>query len=336
MEDFKIFHLTPFRIEDAQPVKLSYQYHSLLYTKKLMIVFLQFLLIKLNLSNPNKTKENKMTRKEDKIRDKTESARKDYNLRSSRVQRVHQKNRQDHEEKVQETNILGRVAELPDELIRLVYAFMSGNAKIIFNPRYSYLRDHFDSFDFQLDLEKMFEKMTNTQILDIIYTGTLRVYPEIVAMISYDYYYSLIDDDFHTVRGYHALNLWATERLSYDFMQDEYTMTDSAKKDVDRNMRMGIASAVKTYISNIRKEYSGIHRRVCFRLSPSLKKNQTPYSYRDLFLRLEKAVHLYRVASQYFEKPVLPMQTPKPLSTDLYPFTDELLIPTPLSMPIQT
>jgi hypothetical protein len=281
-----------------------------------------------------------MTRRKDTLRNRTERVRIAHQQRNSRLEKRKQEKKQYEKEKSQEKQLLVKVAELPNELIRLVYDFMSGKAKMLFFPKYKRLNRDFCPFDFELGMERIFRNMTNTQILDLIYTGTLLKYPEIIREISYDMYYSLIDDDFHTVNGYQLLNLWASNKLSYDFVQEEYSMDEITKHEVDRMMRTRIASAMKTYIWNTLHEYHNMHRQVSYLTSHphASSLNDPTDSYRDLFLRMEKAMYLYRVSERYmptFQMNIVrlekkPIRTENIIIDEFYPFTNELLIPTPI------
>ena len=286
-----------------------------------------------------------MTRRKDTLRNRTERVRISQQKRNSRLEKRKQEN---EKEKLQEKQLLLQVAGLPNELIRLIYAFMSGNAKLIFFPKYESLCHNGCPVDFGMGLDELFRKMSNTQMLDLIYTGTLLKYPEIIGAISYDYYYSLIDQDFHTVSGYQLLNLWVTGKLSYNFVQAEYSMDEESKRDIDGKMREIIASAMKNYVWNTLQEYRIVHRQVCYLAAHPHASNpdkKSVESYRDLFLRIEKAMYLIRVAERflpYFDLNIHLIHRKKPWRTETividstYPFTNELLIPTPLSMPIQT
>jgi len=287
-----------------------------------------------------------MTRRKDTLRNRTERIRIAQQKRDSRLEIRKRENRENEKVIRQEKQLLCQVAELPPELIRLVYGFMGGKAKMLFFPKYESLHRDFCPLEFGMGLDEIFRKMSNDQILDLIYTGTLLKYPEIIGTLSYDYYYSLIDQDFHTVTGYELLNLWVTGKLSYNFIQAEYSTDEESKRDIDDKMRETIASSIKLYISNIISKYYTIHRQVCYltshphsRTSNDNKKSDD--SYRDLFLRMEKAMYLFRVVSRFIPEREIDLNIQTEIQTDFsieyeYTFTNELLIPTPLSMPIQT
>lgn len=280
-------------------------------------------------------KEKKMTRRKDTIRSRNEITRIAKQKRNSRLEKRKQENEENKKGILQEKQLLCQVANLPNELIRLVYDFMSGNAKMILFPKYKTLNRHFCPFEFELQIEQLFRKMSNTQILDLIYTGTLLKYPEIVGALSDSYYYSIIDHDFHTVTGYNLLNLWATERLSYDFVRGNYSMDETVKLEIDNKMRERIAAEVKNYICDILHHFLITHHNLCKKYTSSLNHDNNE-TYRDLFLRMEKAMYLYRVVMQYIEvpRPDIVEDIDIDIVDNLDPFSNELLIPTPIGYPI--
>ena len=73
-----------------------------------------------------------MTRRKDKIKQKEDYVRKTENLHKSRIYQ-----KQEHID--QETKLLKNISDLPTELIRIIYGYMSGNGKLICNYKYDYL-----------------------------------------------------------------------------------------------------------------------------------------------------------------------------------------------------
>jgi len=261
-----------------------------------------------------------MTRRKDILRNRTERVRISQQKRNSRLEQRKQENRKQNEEKMQEKQLLTKIDVLPDELIRLIYDYITGEAKLHFNPKYERLCIEFCSYPFQPDLEIFFKKMSNIQILDLIYTGTFRKYPEIVEDLSYNYYYSTIDHDFHTVKGYHLLNLWATNRLSYDFMIGEHTTNNHLKTELDANIRNTFANVIKNYILNTLYSFQKYQR----------NDLDDKTNYRKLFLGMEKAYYLYKVIMRFIDKPTVKVVPITTITQTTDPFSNELLIPTPL------
>ena len=271
-----------------------------------------------------------MTRRKDTIRVRNQSKKTIYQKRNSRLEKQKQQEEGYQEEKRQEINLLSNVEVLPDELIRLIYDYLTGEAKLHFNPKYERLRIELDTDPFQLlSLETFFKKISNDKILDIIYIGTLHKYPEIVGDISYEFYYSIIDHDFHTVSGYHLLNLWASKRLSYDFVRGEYDDGD-ATKELDQNIRYKLTMAIRNYIRNALFRFRNGKDK---RNNALDDKNELQYqNYRNLFINMEKAYYLYQVVMRFGDKPE-PEPEPilkKVVEAPYDPFSNELLIPTPL------
>jgi len=100
-----------------------------------------------------------MTRRKDKIRQKNDSVRKTENLHKSRVY-------QKQEEICQETKLLKKISDLPTELIRIIYGYMSGNGKLICNYKYDYLEQNLYSSTIDI-----IEKLSKHEILNFIYKG---------------------------------------------------------------------------------------------------------------------------------------------------------------------
>jgi hypothetical protein len=268
-----------------------------------------------------------MTRRKDTIRVRNQSKKTIYQKRNSRLEKQKQQEEGYQEEKRQEKHLLSIVEVLPDELIRLIYDYLTGEAKLNFNPKYERLRVGF-YFPLQLDLLTFFKKMSNAQILDLIYTGTLQKYPEIIGNLSYAYYYSIIDHDFHTVKGYHLLQLWSSRRLSYDFIRGVYD-EGSEKSDLDLNIRDKLSMAIRNYIMNAFYSFRNCKNK---RTDALDDKNKLQYqNYRNLFVGMEKAYYLYKVVMRFIDKPEPELELDKKVVEAPYdPFSNELLIPTPL------
>ena len=272
-----------------------------------------------------------MTRRNDTIRVRNQSKKTIYQKRNSRLEKKKQQEKGYQEEKRQEKHLLSKVEVLPDELIRLIYDYLTGEAKLHFNPKYERLLVDFHSFPLQSDLDSLFKKMSNDHILDLIYTGTLWKYPEIVGKLSYGFYYSVIDHDFHTVTGYNLLNLWSSGRLSYDFIRGVYD-DSSVKSELDLDIRNKLATVIINYI---------MHALYAFRSGKDKRNNALDdqnilqyQNYRTIFVNLEKAYYLYQVLMRVIDKPEPEPILKKVVEAPYDPFSNELLIPTPLSINI--
>jgi hypothetical protein len=222
--------------------------------------------------------ETKMTRKKDKIKQRQDSIRKTENLHKSRVF-------QKQLEISQETNLLKNISNLPTELIRIIYGYMSGNGKLICNYKYDYIEKNLYSSSIDI-----IEKLSKPEILDFIYKGILRKYPtDIMEYIEYSHY-SLELDDFVNVNGHNLLDLWQTNRLDYDFDENEYISYDeNTDKDLKilNNIKHDIKHEIYSYLRYILCAY---HRNKLKALS---QKNWIQTG-NTLFLKLDKAFHLFK------------------------------------------
>ena len=267
-----------------------------------------------------------MTRRKDTLRKRNLQVKTSYQNRNSRIERYKQEKQLYETEKLQEKQLVLKIEDLPDELIRLIYDFLTGKAKLYFNPKYARLSTKFYFYLLKSDLESVFNKMSNIQILDLIYTGTLSKYPEVVEDLSYEYYFSIIDQNYHTVKGYHFLNLWATNTLSYDYVLGKYATSKLIQTEVDANIRYKLAMFIKNYILNALYHFQN------YRADDLYNNNVFDYTnYRNLFVGMEKAYYLYKVVMRFVDKPIVE-EVPMMHTTD--PFSNELLIPTPLYLTI--
>ena len=91
-----------------------------------------------------------MTRRKDTIRVKNQNKKTIYQKRNSRLEKQKQQEESYQEEKRQEINLLSNVQVLPNELVRLIYDYLTGEAKLHFNPKYDRLRIELDRYPFQL------------------------------------------------------------------------------------------------------------------------------------------------------------------------------------------
>jgi hypothetical protein len=223
-----------------------------------------------------------MTRRKDTLRKRNLQVKTSYQNRNSRIERYKQEEKLYHTEKLQEKQLVLKIEHLPDELIRLIYEFTTGKAKLYFNPKYARLSKQFHSDKFQTDLISVFKKMSKIQIRDLIFTGTLLKYPEIVEDLSYEYY-------------------------------------------ADVRIRSTLTMFIKDYIWNALYSFQN------YRTNDLYSKKEVDYiNYRNLFVKIEKAYYLYKVVMQFIDKAIVeevPMIT---IIQTTDPFSNELLIPTPL------
>lgn len=116
-----------------------------------------------------------MTRRKDKTKQKQESVRKTQVLSKSRVF-------QKQKELSKETNILESIQELPHELIRIIYNYMSGNAKLICNFKFDFLEKIEPTYIYRY--VDIIDNLSIQQLSFLINKGVLQKYPYIVNIFN--------------------------------------------------------------------------------------------------------------------------------------------------------
>jgi hypothetical protein len=111
-----------------------------------------------------------MTRRKDKMKQKQELVRKTQ-IKS----RVFQK----QIELIKETNILENIQGLPPELIRIIYEYLSGNAKIICNFKFNFLEKIAPTFRIYDNVD-IIDELSIEQLSILCSKGFLKKYPDIV------------------------------------------------------------------------------------------------------------------------------------------------------------
>lgn len=244
-----------------------------------------------------------MTRRKDKIKQRKDSVRKTENLHKSRVY-------QKKEEIDQETKLLKKISDLPTELIRIIYGYMSGNGKLICNYKYDYLEKKL----YLSNTIDIVEKLSKTEILDFIYKGILRKYPvDIIDYIEYNCHYSVELDKLVSVNGYHLLDLWQTNRLEYDYDENDYiTYDDNTDKDLKilNHIKFDIKHEIYSYLRYILCAY----RR---NKTKTLSQKNWIQTGNSLFLKLDRAFYLFKCVENLNFVHLHRSETPFDLITDV-------------------
>jgi len=221
-----------------------------------------------------------MTRRKDKIKQKEDYVRKTENLHKSRIY-------QKQEDIDQETKLLKNISDLPTELIRIIYGYMSGNGKLICNYKYDYLEKNL----YLSNIVDIIEKLSKHEILDFLYKGILRKYPtEIIDYIHYNRHYMPDFDEFVSVSGYHLIDLWQANCLEYDFDENNYiSYHDNTDKDLKilNHIKFDIKCEIYYYLRDILSSYRRNKAKALY------QKNWVQTG-NTIFLKLDKAFYLYK------------------------------------------
>jgi len=226
-----------------------------------------------------------MTRRTDKIKKNKEQARIQHNLSKSRL---YQKN----QEIVQEKETLKKISNLPPELIRIIYQYMSGNAKLLCNYKYDYLEKYMNRYPTQKNIDFM-RNLSKQEVLNFLYKGVLRKYPEIIESMENEYHYDLATQDFTTVDGYNLLNLWENNRLAYDFESRTY-VADHPDIQIDMIIKDETTHAIYHFLEHSVNMYMTNKRKALLRKTWTISGNA-------LFLKLDKAFYLFKCLNDLYQ-----------------------------------
>ena len=256
-----------------------------------------------------------MTRSKDKIRQKQEEVQRIRNLGKSRLVLQQEEEKKEEEEKKKEVRLLEKVKKIPTELIRIIFSYLSGNAKLVCNYKYDYLDKHGAYL-----LENFINELSKKEVLDLIHKGILRKYPDIVEKFQEQFYCRDIQQ-FTEVTGKRLIQLWETDNLIYDIYVNISTMEENKKK-IDKWTKYTISETITRYICETKGGFQWEKQKIL------TKKNNT-FPGNTLFLDLDKVFYLYKCL-EYF----MNMRCPKKQESLSCWIHSIPLIPIPLLTPL--
>ena len=242
-----------------------------------------------------------MTRRKDKIREKKEMVQKKSDLGKSRL--ILQQ-----EEKTKEIQLLEKVKKLPDDLIRVIFSYMSGKARFICNYKFKYL----NSGAYKDHIYYFINNLPKKDLLDFIHKGILRKYPNIIGNLDGNFYCRDIQQ-FSELKGYRLIQEWESNNLVYDNNSQNSIEENNVK--IDEWIKYAISDEMEIYIYDIIWLYKNEKTKINTK-KRILREN-------TLFLDLDKAFHFYKCVERFMmlkEKNI-------PLASHSIP-----LIPVPLNI----
>jgi hypothetical protein len=223
-----------------------------------------------------------MTRRKDKLKQKQENIRKTKNESKSRIFQKQEEIKRENNLILSEKKLLKKVQDLPDELIRIIYSYMSGNAKLFCNFKLDYLKS---ISVYIYDNLKIIQKLSKKQLLDFIYKGVLQKYPNIIDPIT-SYCYCLDKEEYIDVYGYKLFNLWENNNLIREYYNN-LTSEEEKNSRLDWKIKFDIKYEIYNYITNIIDVYDRTRKIILSRKNQILDEN-------TLFLKLDKVFYLYK------------------------------------------
>jgi hypothetical protein len=218
-----------------------------------------------------------MTRKKDKIRENQESIRIYRNLNKSRLF-------QNTQERVKENYLLEKIQGLPDDLIRIIYSYLSGKAKLFCNYKFDYLEKKIKKFDFYWDLDKLLVNFSKKDVCNLVCKGVLNKYPDIIETID-DFYYCLDVHEFTNARGLRLFHLWETNGLVNHFYDAKSQEEKVAY--INWSLKSSLKYAISNYIVNNVKIYREHMCRTMSQKNWNLEGN-------TLFLNFDRVFYLFK------------------------------------------
>ena len=219
-----------------------------------------------------------MTRKKDRKKQKQESMIIKKKEEKSRLKKV-------LEEKKQEIHLLNKIKDLSDELIRIIYHFMTGNAKLICNFKLEYLAKKILTYDFYNTL-CILEYLQKKEILHLIRKGFLHQYQDIIHSIN-GYFYCLDKNEYSDVYGHRLFDLWDNNHLK--------NVASSEEKIRDYYIKSEIRLVVKDYITDFILLFNRNKNRI---------QSQKNWDYKGntLFTKVDKVFYLYKCLEDLVNK----------------------------------
>ena len=219
-----------------------------------------------------------MTRKKDKIKKKQEDIRKTRNLNQSRLY-------QQQQEKIKEISLLKKIKGLPDEIIRIIYNYMSSNAKLFCNYKLDYIEKKIKSYEFFSNFYNLVN-LSKKQFLNFINKGILSKFPDIVES-NEDYYYCLDINKYTKVTGQHLFNLWEKNSLIIDLNNENFANEEEKVSQINWSIKYYTRDSIINYIKKVIEIYNISKSRTLSQKNWILENN-------ILFLDIDKVFYLYK------------------------------------------
>jgi hypothetical protein len=146
--------------------------------------------------------------------------------------------------------LLKKIQDLPDELIKKIYEYMTGKEKYICNKKYEYLEklikgDCNNSYKFYLYIKSILDDLTKNQLLLFIKMGSLKYHPFIINKI---WYFSRDTGKYYDRQD--LLSLWEGGYKHND-NENEKTVDCVVKKRIQDMIYYYFVSSIRQYEKKI-------------------------------------------------------------------------------------
>jgi hypothetical protein len=191
---------------------------------------------------------------------------------------------QNTQEKSKENHLLEKIECLPDDLIRIIYSYLSGKAKLFCNYKFEYLEKRINKFDFYWDLDKLLKSFSKENVVDLVCKGVLQKYPDIIESVD-DFYYCTDVQDYTNARGHRLFHLWEINGLVNHFY--DATSEEDKAYHIDWSIKYSLKHAISDYIvKNVKKYRENMCR--------TMSQKNWEFEGNTLFLNLDKVYYLFK------------------------------------------
>lgn len=184
---------------------------------------------------------------------------------------------------LQEIYLLRNIrTKLPLELISIIYSYMTGFPKLLFNVKYNFLelnikKDYHKNFKVWKSLSDTINSCSKNQLIDFIFSNFLKDNNYIYSKI---WYFSR-----HTNKYYDRiklLNLWAGKETNENFDKED-------SKSINYMVKTRIIDAVYSYLLLTIKKYESLKDKYW-----TFAVNERKIHYTNLINQINNAFYIYK------------------------------------------
>jgi hypothetical protein len=221
-----------------------------------------------------------MTRRKDIIKKKQEI----FSKRNSRIGKK-------KIEIEKEIDILKNIQKLPDELIRIIYTYLTGRAKLLVNyDKYDFIKTKLQYYGC-IPILNIIISLSKKEIISLINNGFLRNYTNIINSIIH-YYECLDTGEFEKVSGKRLFNLWEKNMIFNNY--EIFSNQEDQKLYLDTNIILLLKYSIYDYIKDMFKEYTYLNNINNINNKNIIYIKNIDYKYNILCENINKIFYLYK------------------------------------------
>jgi hypothetical protein len=162
--------------------------------------------------------------------------------------KLDQQTKKTFKELIEEIYLLKQIKKLPQEIISIIYHYMTGIPKFLYNVKYNYLEIHvkndcYKKYLFWKYLNDSLDPLDKTQLINVIFNSSINKYPAIYNKI---WYFSKETSNYYD--GINLLKLWTGEISDPNFDKENI-------KNIDYFIKIRFIGAIYYYLLQIINNY---------------------------------------------------------------------------------